>query len=351
MRHYFLFLALMLLPLFSQARAAEHAVILMYHHVSATTPASTSIDPALFAQHLDHFAQHGYQVMDLPELLKSLQDGQPVPKKSIALTFDDAYRSVYENAYPLLRQRGWPFTIFVNSDPVDRNFSSHASWAQLQEMAAAGATLANHSASHSHLGARLPGEGRQAWQQRIRQDIETAQQRIKEETGQDHRLFAYPYGEFTPELQQLLTRLGYISLGQQSGPVGFQTDFSAVPRFPMAASYATLPELREKLATRPLPLAAVDRPGNPLPSGAQPILSITLQRPLTRADALRCYASGQGAIPVSWENERRFTAQAEQPLAAGRTRYNCTAPASAGGFYWYSAPWVSLDATGRWPRD
>lgn len=344
-------LALSALGPLPAAHAAEHAVILLYHHVAADTPAVTSIDPQLFAQHLDHLEKNAYQVLALPELLQKLHNGQAVPDKSVALTFDDAYRNVYDHAFPLLAERGWPFTVFINTDAVDGRYGSHLSWDQLREMGRAGATVANHSATHAHLGARLAGESDAAWRKRIREDLAKAQRRIKEETGQDHALFAYPYGEFTPELQRLVTELGYIGIGQHSGAVGPGSDFTALPRYPMAAGYATMNELREKLATRPLPVASIERPGNPLPAGERPRLVVTLAEPLSRPDALRCYAGGQGAIPVTWHSERQFSTQAPAPLPAGRSRYNCTAPAAAGGFFWYSAPWISLDTRQRWPPD
>ena len=51
---------------------ADNAVILLYHHVSSTTPASTSVTPAVFEQHLQHLAD-GYNVISLEQAVTGAQ--------------------------------------------------------------------------------------------------------------------------------------------------------------------------------------------------------------------------------------------------------------------------------------
>ena len=53
----------------------------------------------------------------LQELVDALRAGQPLPDRTAAITFDDGYISIYDTAWPLLRARGWPFTVFVNTEP------------------------------------------------------------------------------------------------------------------------------------------------------------------------------------------------------------------------------------------
>ncbi|MCB1844505.1 MAG: hypothetical protein KDI09_16205, partial [Halioglobus sp.] len=73
----------------------DHAVILLYHHVASDTPASTSVSPETFARHLRYLADEGYTVLSLEEVLWRLSKGKHFPKNSVAVTFDDAYASVY----------------------------------------------------------------------------------------------------------------------------------------------------------------------------------------------------------------------------------------------------------------
>ena len=79
---------------------SNHAVILQYHHVSDTTPKVTSISPEQFRKHLEYLDQQGFTVWPLTKIIESLQASQPVPDKTVAITFDDAFTSIYDNAFP-----------------------------------------------------------------------------------------------------------------------------------------------------------------------------------------------------------------------------------------------------------
>ena len=97
----------------------SHATILLYHHVSDETPPSTSLSPVLFAEQLMWLDEQGYTVMTLEAVVDSLRGERPLPDRTVVFTFDDGYASVYEEAFPRLRARGWPFTVFVCPEDLD----------------------------------------------------------------------------------------------------------------------------------------------------------------------------------------------------------------------------------------
>src|SRR5690606_33663650 len=201
------------------AASAQAAVVLQYHHVSSATPASTSVTPELFQQHMDYLAQQKFRIVPLTELIEKLKRGEALPDDTVAITFDDAYESVYSTAYPLLKKRNWPFTIFLNTEPHDQEKKSFATWAQVREMADDGVTIANHSTAHNHLLRLKKGENRAQWRKRITAEILDAEKRIKEKTGQSHKMLAYPYGEYDNQVKALVKKLGFVAFGQQSGPL------------------------------------------------------------------------------------------------------------------------------------
>ena len=133
------------------AAQADHGVVLLYHHIDEGTPTSTSTTPARFEEHLEHIEQWGYTVMPLEEMITTLRSGGLIPDKALAITFDDAYGSVFSQAHPRLGARGWPYTVFVHSDAIAATPGLHLSWNQLRQMQDNGATIAGHSASHAHL--------------------------------------------------------------------------------------------------------------------------------------------------------------------------------------------------------
>ncbi len=331
---------------------ARHAVILQYHHFGSDTPASTSVTLPQFEHHLEYLAENGYRVWPLQQVVERLRSGETLPDRVVAITVDDAFISVYREAYPRLLARNWPFTVFVATLPVDRGSPAMMSWDQIREMAAHGVTFANHSLDHAHLIRRMADEDEAAWRARVSSDILQAQQRLEQELGKVPRWFAYPYGEYDAALRALLGELDFIGFGQQSGPAGSGADFLAVPRFAMAVAYASLADFSSRVKSRPLPVAEAVPLDPLLPVGqSRPVLQVRLQPGAYAADALACYVSGQGRVEPVWIDREtlRFEIGAAAPLPVGRSRYNCTAPASEGtGYFWYSHLWIRRHPDGSW---
>lgn len=350
LRRYFvcLFALLSIVPAFSQASSS--AVILQYHHVSDETPGITSVTPETFRKQINYLVENEFNVMPLVDVVEALGNKKALPERTVAITFDDAYLSIYTNAFPILREQGLPFTVFVSPTPVDKNYQKFLSWEQLLEMAEAGATLANHTMDHAHSVERLPGETEAQWLSRFSQDLEMTEARIQEKTGQSVRMFAWTFGETTPELRARLNEMGYIGFGQQSGAAGEYSDFTRLPRFPMAGIYG-VNDFAVKVNSRALPVTS-QTPDSSLitQDNLKPELELTLARGDYQKKQLKCYASGQGELKVTWLNEEmtRFRTQARKPLPVGRTRYNCTAPSNSGRhYYWYSHAWLRLTDEGK----
>ncbi|PUA28547.1 MAG: polysaccharide deacetylase [Cellvibrio sp. 79] len=330
------------------------AVVLLYHHVSNTTPKSTSINPEAFEAQMDYLEKNQFNVVPLPELVEKLRKGTPLPDKTVAISFDDSYASVYESAYPRLKRRGWPFTFFVNTDSVS-TAKLFVSWDQLREMAKNGVTIANHTSTHIHLPRKNEGESSSDYRQRIQNDIERAQQKIKQEIGSAQMILAYPFGEYDVDVQRIAKKLGYIAFGQQSGALYEQGDLQAVPRFPFGGSFTELDDFIMKVNTKPMPTSAVQFYENKnkelqsliVKSGDKPWLVLTLTDE-SLLKKVNCFATGQGPITVEVIDQQLWV-QAKQPLNTGRTRYNCTAYAGEKGrFYWYTQQWLATDKNGKW---
>ncbi len=321
----------------------------MYHHFGEPRYPSTNISLAQFDAHLNYLEENNFQVWPLEKIVMQLKAQKPLPAQVVAITIDDAYRSIYAHAYPRLKQRGWPFTVFVSTDVVDKKMSAFMSWDQMREMQQHGATFANHSSHHDFLITPQANEALNAWQQRIRSDLQQAQQRLKQELGSAPALFAYPYGEYNQSLQQIIAALGWSAFGQQSGAVSRYSNPLALPRFPVAGAFATLDQFKIKVTSLPLPIVNAT-PDEPL-LGAQnpPRLQLTLKHhPDIKLDQLNCFASNQGEAKVIWVNmdEGRLMVEAHKPFNNRRNRYNCTAPSkSTGRYYWYSHLWIQRQSS------
>ncbi len=337
-------LTALLVPLLSCAQTVDevdHAVILQYHHVDTATPRITSVTPMEFSAQLQLIQEGGFTVLPLTTVVENIRAETTLPDKTLAITFDDAYSSVYREAYPRLARSGWPFTVFVNTDEVGR--PGYLTWDELREMHSHGASIANHSRSHPHLTRRLAGEDQARWLQRVAEEIEGAEAVIAREIGERLHYHAYPYGEYDDSVKAWLAEHGYTGFGQQSGAVGPRADFLALPRYPIAGQYAKLDEFLLKAKSLPLPV--LDQASLPDPSLPQDVTSPTLELALAPGDyvmeALACYASGQGAIEVERIDANRVRVRPNRPLPPGRSRYNCTAPhRGSDRYYWFSYQWI-----------
>ena len=321
-----------------------HAVIFMYHRFGDPRYPTTNTKTSQFAAQLDWLAQHQYQVWPLRRIINALVAGKPLPDHVVAITVDGAFRSVYEHAYPLLKSRHFPFTIFVSSDDLDHRRPDFMTWDELRDIVAHGGDVGDDSADSAHLVFQRPGESRAGWSARVRNDILRGQQRLQAELGADTnttpKLFAYPYGEFTARLATIVTQLGFIALGQESGVASVPLDSRAVPRFPINQHFGSVPAFTLRASALPMPVRSV-RPWDPAVTGINPPrLTVTLEPGVIPPSALHCYLNGP-ALVITWLNPERsrYAIQAGSALPAGHDRYNCTARVH-GRYYWYSHMWV-----------
>lgn len=333
-----LWISATLLPLLLVSLATRaDLVVLQYHHISDATPPSTSTSVSLFQAQLDVISELGIEVVDLHNATANLLSDKPSTNQSIALTFDDAYESVYSTAADILQERALPYTIFVDTKAVGNH--GYMTWEQLQELAERdGVSMANHSAGHGHM-ARKQGEEKANWKQRITQSLDAAQAKLQERLGTDLPLFAYPYGEFDEALEAEVAERGWFGFGQQSGAIGALSGKTRLPRFPMANAYGQLNGLKDKLASKAFPIDT-----NSLPDGIMdsnpPILTLSLAEEIDPA-RLTCFASGMGRIEFEVSGDQ-ISVKAPKPFNSRRFRYNCTHPAEEGSFYWLSQQWLDL---------
>ncbi|MEX2366736.1 MAG: polysaccharide deacetylase family protein, partial [Pseudohongiellaceae bacterium] len=281
-----------------------------------------------------------FVILRLEEVIDRLRNNQALPDKAAVITFDDAYRNVYEQAYPLLREYDWPFTMFITSGLVNSNPGLYANWEQLREMGGNGATLANHTVSHPYFLERQAGENESRWLERIGREITDAEQQILAETGQNHRLLAYPYGEYDPRIQELVTQLGFVGIGQHSGPVNSSSDFTALPRFPFSGIYASMNTFPVKVNSLAFNLLS-ESPDSPVTSESSPSAVIAFQEGDYNLEQLACYNNNQPIQVTALSEPRTFRVETSVLNNSRRFRYNCTAPGPSGRFFWYSIDWVN----------
>jgi peptidoglycan/xylan/chitin deacetylase (PgdA/CDA1 family) len=337
--------------LMSYSANSAGAVILQYHHVSDSTPPSTSISPQQFNAHLGYLKENGFSVVPLSVIVEAIKTKTPLADKTVAITFDDAYLDILTQAKPLLDKFNYPFSIFINPSIVQRKSKHYLTWKQLKKLADDGVIIANHGFDHHSL-ARINNEmSEQQWLTHYGQLLEKSEAVIKEKTGQSWRYFAYPYGEYSKQALTWLKQLNYVGFSQQSGAVGLDSNLSVLARFPASQPYDKLKTLKYKLNSLPFNVSVVGENKKYIYS-YQELKSVSFSVEVTdfKRSQLSCYITGIGKQPLNWQSQSTFTINFTEPLPVGRVRSNCTAPSltKPGRFYWHSHPWFILNAVGDW---
>ena len=329
----------MLASSFSFVNAIEsHAVVLMYHRFDESKYPSTNIQSKQFIAQLDYLEKNDFRVWSLQKIVHHLQSQIPIPDKTVGISIDDAYISVYQVAFPILKKRNLPFTVFVATEPVDNKNPGYMSWDHLREMVKVGVDIGNHSRTHLHFVNQKKNESKNDWLQRIENDVLYASRRIDDELGIKTNFFAYPYGEYNLTIATLMENLGFISFGQHSGAMGERNNMNFLPRYPLSESFADLNNFKDKALSLPLPILTI-KPLEVVTQSNKPELEIRLDTKIVKARDLRCYAASQGVLDMDWKGGGVVSVQATMPFSTRRSRYNCTLP-MRGRYYWYSHLWV-----------
>lgn len=211
-------------------------LVLMYHAV-CEPPSERArplcCPPRLFAAHLDHIARSGRRVVPLARLVQALGQGEPLPPGSLAITFDDGYRSVLEQALPLLERHGFTATVFAVADRVgrDNRWSAEAATEpmalleaeELRLLAQRGISVGCHSATHPRLTGCEAGA--------LHEETTGARRRLEALLGQPVLDYAYPYGDFDPRVAAAVREAGFRSAcSTRSGFVRAEDDLYALRR-------------------------------------------------------------------------------------------------------------------------
>ena len=325
------------------------AVVLMYHKFDEPYE-STSIGTDTFIQQMAFFKSEGYQVVSLRQLVSALKEGAiPLGGKWVALTVDDAYKS-FLKVKPVLEQYQYPYTIFVNTEAVEKGYPSSMTWEDLKGIAQSEmGDLSAHSHTHDHLL-------NMSSQQR-KKDILRSVELIQKNTSAEPEFFSYPFGEVSQALIEDIRSIKQAGgrpfrftagFSTQSGPVGCSSNIFSLPRFAMNENYGQINNLL-KIKLNSLHLPVYDHyPKNKAVCVEEQIDKIYFS---TSSDIdlknMACYpnrgnqasvALGKGLVTVSLDRPLGFGLQ--NPVDV-RERVNCTAHYK-GRYFWYGREFTIL---------
>jgi peptidoglycan/xylan/chitin deacetylase (PgdA/CDA1 family) len=264
------------------SRAGDDLGILTYHrvaaHVLGVPKPLHNVDPERFREQLTGLLARGMTVWPLRKVLEYRERGLPIPPRTIVVTFDDGFETVYSNAWPVLQELQIPATVFVNTAYLDSEFPfpfddwgvayqdrvpgvtyRPLSMEQCREMIADGLIeLGAHTHTHEDFRERV---------NEFRDDLQTSVEIVQAQFGHKDVTFAFPYGSphagfANDELAAAAKQTGVICglttesvlVDLHSGPFqwgrlnAFPWDTSATLAAKLEGWYSWAPKLRQRIS-------------------------------------------------------------------------------------------------------
>jgi peptidoglycan/xylan/chitin deacetylase (PgdA/CDA1 family) len=189
-------------------------IVLCYHALSPSWDAALSITPERFEGQIALLVKRGYRGATFTDAV-----GVSSRARVMAVTFDDAYRSVFELAWPILKRYGVPATVFTPTDFID--FEEPMRWAgidrwlggphehelmpmrwqELKTLAQAGWEIGSHTGSHPHL-TEIDDEA-------LKDELARSKAACERHLASSCTSIAYPYGEVDQRVVAATAAAGY----------------------------------------------------------------------------------------------------------------------------------------------
>ena len=232
------------------------AIVLCYHIVSDNPETSMEISRATFRQQLQYLEMTGYNVIPLRDLYEYVSGmRESIPDNAVVITIDDGWTSAYTEAFPELKKRNMPFTLFIYPKIIGRTPIA-LNWDQIREMADAGADIQSHTLSHPFLTKRRhPGFDDLQYSAWLQRELAESRRIIARETGRPVEFLAYPYGDYDTRVARTAAKAGYLAaLTCDYGAVKFGSDPLRMKRFVIDRSMS-FTDFRQYLGAEKLQLA------------------------------------------------------------------------------------------------
>jgi peptidoglycan/xylan/chitin deacetylase (PgdA/CDA1 family) len=176
--------------------------ILMYHRIDFPSEEAPGIfvTPATFERQMEFLKVHRYNVLSLSDYAAKLKSGEDIPSKTVVITFDDGHADNFTNAFPVLRQLGFPATIFMITSNIGA--PGWLTKEDIQILDESGISIGSHTLDHTFIPKITSDE-------EVRRQIVESKTELETILGHPVDLFSYPAGGFTQRAREIVKEAGY----------------------------------------------------------------------------------------------------------------------------------------------
>lgn len=184
--------------------------ILCYHQFTTQEKGNSKmvVSAAEFEAQMRFLYENEYQVIPLENLAPFLAGQKELPEKSVVITIDDGYKSYLDVALPILKKYNFPSTMFVYPEFIGAGPA--LKWRDVTALSSDPlVSIQSHSKTHDSLSERPSGETEAGYKKRIKLEVEGAEKILSRKTDNIIDHFAYPYGNSSAQLVELLKQNDY----------------------------------------------------------------------------------------------------------------------------------------------
>lgn len=211
------------------------ALPVLTFHTLEDGPSAISFAPAAFRRGMARLYEGGYRTMSLLEAADCLRRRVPFPRRTVVLTFDDGYATVYGEAFPTLQRYGMSATVFLTVGEPGQSETggrlpplggrSMLSWPEIREMQRWAIDFGAHTLTHPDL-TRLPRE-------RIEAELRDSKAMIEDALSTPVTCFAYPGGRYDRRSREAARRHFACACSDELGLLTVGSDLYALARVEM----------------------------------------------------------------------------------------------------------------------
>ncbi len=190
-----------------KANGYQTVPVLLYHKFSKKTTSKYTVTQAAFEEQMKYLKENKYRIITLNRFLDFLDLNAPVHPKSVLLTFDDGWKSMYDIAFPILKKYGFPATLFVYTDFVGKDRAM--SWDQIRELTEYGFDIQCHTKTHRDLSKLNRNESFENYFADLEKEILVPSHLIAKHLNKKCTCLAYPFGKTNSLVTAFLMEHGY----------------------------------------------------------------------------------------------------------------------------------------------
>lgn len=193
-------------------RDQTRVTVLGYHNFSKTARVTQMLMRTdEFREQMEYLRREGITVISMQDFLEWRLGNRTLPARCALITLDDGWKSVYTDAYPILKEFGYPFTLFLYTKYLT-GMGDSLSPAQVKEMQANGATIGSHSVSHLYPRSwkKTEKQGPEAYAALVDAELGESQKKLSEMFGPVNT-YCYPGGYVTPGMLERMPGYGYVA--------------------------------------------------------------------------------------------------------------------------------------------